>query len=293
MRACDLTEPFEEARKRRDDAHVTRDWLDDDRGDLVAARAEERPERVEVVERRAQGERSQRRGDAARVRDREGRPARSGLHQQAVGVAVVAAVELDQERTARRAAGHANRAHRGLRPRADQTDELDGRIGRGDRLRHLDLERRRRPVARATARGLTDRLDHRRRRVSQDERSPRAEEVQVRAPVHVPDPRPLAPRDEERFATDAPEGAHRAIHTPGDEPGRRLEQPLRIAHGSDSSGTASRRTVHFDEVTGRVSPSECGTLGCASLPHGNDDICYAGPDRLSRWRRRGLIFVCR
>src|SRR5216117_540738 len=35
VRARDLTEPFEEARKRRDDAHVTRDWLDDDRGDLV------------------------------------------------------------------------------------------------------------------------------------------------------------------------------------------------------------------------------------------------------------------
>src|SRR5213079_2379268 len=109
------------------------------------------------------------------------------------------------------------------------------------------------PVARAASRGLADRLDHRLRRVPQDERSPRAQEVQVRTPLHVPDARALAALDEERLAADAPEGAHGAVHAAGDEPRRGLEQPVGIAHvaclpelGSEtprSTGRKSRRAA--------------------------------------------------
>src|SRR3989449_7928137 len=80
-------------------------------------------------------------------------------------------------------------------------------------------------------------------------RSPRAEKVQVRAAVHVPDACALAPRDEERLAADTLEGAHGAVHAAGDEPRRRLEQPLRIAHvaclpelGSDTARSTGRKS---------------------------------------------------
>src|SRR5439155_16031836 len=103
--------------------------------------------------------------------------------------------------------------------------------------------------ARAAPCGFADRLDHRLRRVPEDERPPRAEKVQVRAAVHVPDARALAPRDEERLAADTLERAHRAVHAPGDEPHRRLEQALRIPHvaclpelGSDTARSTGRKS---------------------------------------------------
>src|SRR2546427_430173 len=90
---------------------------------------------------------------------------------------------------------------------------------------------------------------HRLRRVPRDERPPRAEKVQVRAAVHVPDACALAPRDEERLAADTLEGAHGAVHAAGDEPRRRLEQPLRIPHvaclpelGSDTARSTGRKS---------------------------------------------------
>src|SRR2546425_12805279 len=59
----------------------------------------------------------------------------------------------------------------------------------------------------------------------------------------------LAPRDEERLAADTLDGAHGAVHAAGDEPRRRLEQPLRIAHvaclpelGSDTARSTGRKS---------------------------------------------------
>ena len=60
------------------------------------------------------------------------------------------------------------------------------------RLGQLDLERGRRAVAGPPPRRLGDRLDHRRRGVAEDQRAPRADEVDVRAAVDVPTARALA-----------------------------------------------------------------------------------------------------
>ena len=49
-RAVSSPQRLEEARARRHDAHVAGDRLDDDRGDLVAARAEQLAHAVGVVE---------------------------------------------------------------------------------------------------------------------------------------------------------------------------------------------------------------------------------------------------
>ena len=57
----------------------------------------------------------------------EGRQARAGLDQQRVGVAVVAALELDDLAAAGGAARQAQRAHRRLGARADQAHLLDAR----------------------------------------------------------------------------------------------------------------------------------------------------------------------
>src|SRR4030095_5933110 len=103
--ARDLAEPFEETRARRDHAHVAGDRLDDDGGDLAPALVEERPDGVEVVERGRERHLGERRRYAAAVRARQGRAAGARFHEQAVRVAVVAAVELHEERAAGRATG--------------------------------------------------------------------------------------------------------------------------------------------------------------------------------------------
>ena len=105
---------LEEARLGRNDAHVADDRLHDDRGDLLAALGEERLERLDVVV----GRRDRRASRSARARPpsrgRRTWRARACLHQEEVGVAVVAALELDDAsrpvnpRATRSAAMHAS-----------------------------------------------------------------------------------------------------------------------------------------------------------------------------------------
>ena len=65
--------------------------------------------------------------DAGRVGQAERRDPGARLHEQEVGVAVVAARELDDLRASGERAGEAKRAHRRLGPGADEADELDAR----------------------------------------------------------------------------------------------------------------------------------------------------------------------
>ena len=64
---------------------------------------------------------------AGRVGDAEGGDAGAGLHQKAIGVAVVAAFELDDEIAAGGGAGDADGAHGGLR--ADETKRIFSMAG--------------------------------------------------------------------------------------------------------------------------------------------------------------------
>ena len=95
----ELAQAREEARRRRHDAHVRGHRLDDDGRDLVARRVEE--QRC-TASRSLYGATSVLggvgRGDAGAVRQAERRLAGARLHQQAVGVAVVPALELDDLR---------------------------------------------------------------------------------------------------------------------------------------------------------------------------------------------------
>src|SRR6266542_290550 len=67
-------------------------------------------------------------------------------------------------------------------------------------------------------------LDHRRRGVTEDERTPRAQEVEVAASVHVGDAAALPARDEEGRAADAAEGADGAVDAAWDHALRLLEE---------------------------------------------------------------------
>jgi hypothetical protein len=95
VRFAPRAEAFEKACLRRDAAHVAGDRLDDDRRNLLGVRVEQRVHRSEVVEGGRQRVRGHPRWDAGAVRHAERCQTRSGPNEESVGVAVIAARELD------------------------------------------------------------------------------------------------------------------------------------------------------------------------------------------------------
>ena len=92
-------------------------------------------------------------GDAGRAGQAEHGDTAPAAGQQAVGVAVVAAVELDHAVAAGRATGEAHRAHGRFGPGRDQAHLLAAGHPRADRLGQQDLAGRRRAERRAARRG--------------------------------------------------------------------------------------------------------------------------------------------
>ena len=124
MEVAERPQSLEESGRRRHHAHVAGDGLDNDGGDLPAAPRHDALDRGKVVERHGRGQRRQGRGNAQAVRQSEGRAARARLDQQAVGVAVIAALELENDIASRGASREPDGAH--------------GRLGAGgNETRHL------------------------------------------------------------------------------------------------------------------------------------------------------------
>src|SRR5919197_5248137 len=126
-------------------------------------------------------------------------------------MAVVAAVELDDLLASGERARQPDRRQRGLGTGVDEADHLDRRKGLADQLGKLDLAPGRRAEAGAVAGALGNRLDDAGVGVSEDQRSPGAEVVEILIAVLVPDPGAEAPPDEQRVAPDRFEGANGAV----------------------------------------------------------------------------------
>ena len=227
---ADRAEPFEEPGRRRHDTHVACHRLDDDGRDLATALAEGPPHRLLIVEGHGERERRHAPRHSAAVRQRERRATGPGLDEETVGVAVVTAVELEDDVAAGCAASHPDRGHRRFGPRADEPYHLHRRIRLGDRLGDLHLAAGRRTVAHAPTCGVDHRLDDRRGGVAEDQRAPRAEEVEIVVTVDVPDARPGSAIDEEGAPADAAEGPHRAVDAARNDPLRSREQRVGSVH---------------------------------------------------------------
>src|SRR5437867_1391644 len=75
-----------------------------------------------------------------------------------------------------------------------------------------------------------DRGNDARRRVTEDQRPPGTEEVEIRPAVDVPDAGALTARDEERLTADAAKRPDRAVDAAGNQTGGGFEEALRVAH---------------------------------------------------------------
>ena len=214
----DFPQGFEESRARRHDPHVSGDRLDNDAGDLLPETGEYFANGVGIVEWNRNREFGQGSGDSRAPRDPERGDAGTRLDQQRVGMAVVAANELDDLFPARPAAGQANGGHGRLGSGTHHTDRFDGRKSGNDSLGHGDLRQGRRPIARPPAGRLTDGGDNLRSAVAEDHRPPGGDVVDVFPFILIDNPGAGGASDENRCAADGLKGPHGAVDSAGNDP---------------------------------------------------------------------------
>ena len=130
---------LEKSGRRRDAAHVSGDGLDDDRGKPLAVALDRRRDAVDVVVVDDDRVRRHAGRHAGRRRDAERREPGAGAGEKRIGVAVIAAGELDHPVAVGEAAREPERRHRRLGAGRDEPDLLDRRH------RIDDLGRRARP----------------------------------------------------------------------------------------------------------------------------------------------------
>ena len=153
----------------------------------------------------------------------------TGLYQQSVGVAVVAACELDNPVACSDAARKPNGTHGRFRPGVDQTHFFE----RGDPLaqffRHLGFQWMRRAEADTLIHCIFDPLEHGRVGMSDDHRPPGANVVDVGTILHIVEIGSLAALHEYWRSADRPESTDRRVDTSGDLAAGRIK-PTGISH---------------------------------------------------------------
>ena len=171
----------------------------------------------EVVVGQSQGEAGDLFGHAGRAGDAEGGHAGAGFDEKAVGVAVVAALEFDDELAAGGGAGQADGRHGGLSAGADKAHLFDGGIAGHDALGEIGLGGGGCAEAGGVARRALDGLDDRRKGVAEDHRTPGAEVVDIAIAVGVDEVGALGALDEWRRAAHGAKGPHRRVDAAGKE----------------------------------------------------------------------------
>ncbi|KAF1852355.1 hypothetical protein Lal_00037083 [Lupinus albus] len=191
--------------------HVARHRFHDHAGNLVAGILEGLFQLGGVVVVQHQGVLGEVFRHPGRGRIAEGQQAAAGLHQQGIGVAVVAAFELDDLVAPGGATGQAQRAHGGFGAGGDQADLFDGGHQLDDLFGHLDFSLGRCTEGQAACGCLLYRLDHFRMGVADDGRAPGADVVDVALAFGIPEPGAFGALDEARGAAYRAEGAYRGI----------------------------------------------------------------------------------
>ena len=211
-----------------DHAHVAGGRLGDDGGNLTLVGFEGLAHGVQVVIGQNNGLGGGRGSHASRTRQRQGCHARTGLGEQRIHVAVVAASKLNDLVAAGHTAGQANRGHGRLGTCGHHAHLLNRAGNRGvnavdDQLGQLRLGGARRTEGQAARGGLLNGLHDLRVRVAQNRRAPGADQVNVLVAVRVVQVGALSLRRKRRSAAHGVEGAHRGVHAAGNHRAGTLE----------------------------------------------------------------------
>ena len=222
-------ECLQKSRLGRHHAHVGRHRLHDHRGHLAGVGLEKGADRGGVVIPRGERIGGHLRRNAGGIRRAAGEGAGTGLDQHGIRVSMVAAGKLDDFAPAGGAPRQAQGGHDGLGAGIDHAHHL--RAGHlGHQLGHLHLDLRGRAEAQAVAHGLQHGLLHRLVAVTQDQRSPGADEVNILVAVHVDDAASLALRKKPGIRSHGAAGADGTVDAAGHHQLGGLEEGFRTRH---------------------------------------------------------------
>ena len=236
---------------RHHEIHVAGDRLDDDGRDLRRGSPRTRPRRAGKV---VVGRDDRQLGDArrhaggGRLSERE--RARARLHEQAVAVAVIAALELEDLRATRdsRARGAARTSSLRCRTTRAAPSRSTAGVARASPASSISSLGRR-AERQAAHRRFLHRPHDGGMRMAEDGGSPRADVVDVALAVGVPHVGALAAREESRRSTDGAERAHGRVHAAGNRALRTREQLVVAAHGGYPCLQSTRRSRAAARVT--------------------------------------------
>ena len=229
----EVAEALEVARVGGDGSGVADDWLHDDAGDLLGQRLEGFADGFKIVIGQGQGMHGGLSGHACGAGDTEGGDAAAGFDQHGVGVAVVAALELDDEVSAGKSAGEPDGGHACLGAGADEAQLFDGGKAAGDQFGEVGFGGDGGSEARATGGRLLDGLDHGREGVAEDHGPPGAEEVEVAVAVDVVEVGSFGVADERRVTADGAEGPDGRVDASGK---KQFGTKLQVARVSEVAG---------------------------------------------------------
>jgi hypothetical protein len=150
-------------------------------------------------------------------------------------VAVVAAVELQHHVASGRATREPHGRHRCLGAARDEPDHVEAGERVDESRGQLDLALGRGAEGRPLGGSRGRRRDDLRMRVSEQQRTPRPDQIDVPRPVDVHDVRALAAFVEAGHPTDGAEGAHRRVDPARDHLARVFEQLLGPSHAPDAT----------------------------------------------------------
>ena len=159
----------------------------------------------------------------------------TGLYQQGVGVAVVAACELNDPVAGSDAACKPDGTHGCFRPGVDQTHFFERKDPLAQFFCHLGLQRVRRAEADALIRRVFDPFEHGRVGMPDDHRPPGTDVVDVGASLHIMEIGSFAALHEYRGSADRTESADRRIDAPGN-PAAGCVKPIGISHFLGTGG---------------------------------------------------------
>ena len=212
-----IAQPIKELRRRRHQAHVADDRLQDHAGNALPVSGKRIGQPLRIVEAqeqrvlRAAGRHTRRIGHAERGGTGAGRD------EQRIDMTVIAAGEFDNHIAPGEAARQANGAHRRLGTARHHAHHFDRRHRIDDQFSELGFQLGRSAEAGPVVQRFLNGADDARMTVAQDQRSPRADVIQVVIAVEIEEARPFAASDENRIAADGAEGAGRTVDAAGNE----------------------------------------------------------------------------
>ena len=223
-------QPLQEAGSRIDHAHVGGHRLHDDAGDLAGVSVQQGLHGGQVVELGGKGVLHDVLGHTGGGGMAARQGGGTGVHQQAVGVAVVAALKLDDLVPAGGPPGQTDGGHHRLGARVDHAHHLDVGHQVDHQLGDLHLPAGGSAEGQAVLDGLLHRLPDHRVVMAQDHGTPGAHIVNILPAVLVPDEGAVGPGDEAGGHAHRPVGPHRGVDSAGQDLHGLLKQFFRASH---------------------------------------------------------------